>query len=97
LVKGITWHRTCWKLAPAGKVLNPCRALYGGSDGVSQDRKSARIYVGSRGRERKFGTPEFVRLCEKNAAAMVGKALNFQFTQEGMIESAEGISFQLQK
>ncbi len=96
-VKGITWHRTYLELAPDGKILNTCRAIYNGRVGVSQDRKSAQIYVGSQGWERKLGTPEFVRLCGTNAEAMVGKAVNFQFTQEGMVVPDQGISFRLQK
>lgn len=96
-VNRITWHRTYRELSPDGKVLNTCRAIYDGSGGVSQDRRSARIYVGSQGWERTLGTPEFVRRCERSAASMVGTEFNFQFTQDGMIESALGISFRLQK
>lgn len=96
-VKGITWHRTYRELAPDGKVLNTCRAIYNGRGGVSQDRRSAQIYVGSQSWERALGTQEFVRSCESNAASMVGEAFNFQFTQEGMLEPRAGISFRLQK
>lgn len=46
-VNGITWHRTYRELSPDGKVLNSCRAIYDGCGGVSQDRGSAWIYVGS--------------------------------------------------
>jgi hypothetical protein len=97
LVKGITWHRTYRELALDGKVLNICRAIYSGRGGVSQDRRSAPIYVGSQNWERALGTQGFVRLCENSAASIVGEAFNFQFTPEGMVEPRAGISFRLQK
>ena len=96
-VNGITWHRTYRELSPDGKVLNTCRAIYDGSGGVSQDRRSARIYVGSQEWDQTIKGGTFTGVCQWSAESMVGKAFNFQFTQTGMIESGLGIAFRLQK
>ncbi|MFO1486399.1 MAG: WD40 repeat domain-containing protein [Verrucomicrobiaceae bacterium] len=96
-VNGITWHRTYRELSPAGKVLRTCRAIYEGSGGLSQDRRSARIYVGSQEWDQTIKGGTLTGVCQRSAESMVGKAFNFQFTQGGMVESALGISFRLQK
>lgn len=96
-VNGITWHRTYREMSADGKALNTCRAIYDGSGGVSMDRRSARIYVGSQGWQRNLGAPEFVRFCERSASALVGREFNFQFTENGMIESNIGTTFKLVK
>lgn len=96
-VNGITWHRTYREISDDGKALNMCRAVYDGSGGVSQDRRSARIYVGAQEWDQTIKGGTFTGVCQKSAESMVGKAFNFQFTQDGMIESALGISFRLQK
>lgn len=96
-VNGITWHRTYREMSADGKVLNTCRAIYDGNGGVSMDRRSARIYVGSQGWQRNLGAPEFVRFCERSAAALVGREFIFQFTENGMIESNIGTTFKLEK
>jgi hypothetical protein len=95
-VNGVTWHRTYREMSKEGTVLNICRAIYEGSGGVSPDRQSAQIYVGSQGWERSLGRPEFVRLCEKSAAALVGRRFQFRFTSTGMTED-HGIVFELKK
>ena len=94
---GITWHRTYRELSPEGKVLNTCRAVYEGNGGVLSNRQGARVYVGSQGWQRGLGAPDFVRLCERSAAALVGREFIFQFTQKGMVESSAGITFKLVK
>lgn len=94
---GISWHRTYREISPEGKVKNICRATYEGSGGVHPNRQTARIYVGVQGWQRGMGTPAFVRLCERSAAALVGREFIFQFTQNGMIESNTGTSFKLVK
>lgn len=93
----LTWHRTYRELSPDGKVVNVCRAIYEGNGGVLPNRQGARIYVGSQGWHRTMGTPAFVRLCERSAAALVGREFIFQFTQNGMIESNTGTTFKLVK
>ena len=95
-VNGITWHRTYRELSGNGKVVNTCRAIYEGNGGVSADRRSSSIYVGSQGWERSLGTPEFVRACEKSAASLVGVQFHFQFNSEGMVED-HGLVFHLHK
>ncbi len=93
----LTWHRTYRELSPDGKVVNVCRAIYEGNGGVLPNRQGARIYVGSQGWHRTMGTPAFVRMCERSAAALVGSEFIFQFTQNGMIESNTGTTFKLVK
>jgi hypothetical protein len=95
-VNGITWHRTYRELSGNGKVVNTCRAIYEGNGGVSADRRSSSIYVGSQGWARSLGTPEFVRACEKSAASLVGVQFHFQFNSEGIVED-HGLVFHLHK
>ena len=95
-VNGITWHRTYREVSGNGKVVNTCRAIYEGNGGVSADRRSSSIYVGSQGWARNLGTPEFVRACEKSAASLVGVQFHFQFNSEGMVED-HGLVFHLHK
>jgi hypothetical protein len=95
-INSITWHRTYREFSPEGKVINICRAIYEGSGGVSADRRSARIYVGSQGWSRNLGASAFLRVCEKSAAALVGKEFQFQFTENGMSEE-HGAVFRLVK
>lgn len=93
----ITWHRTYRELSPDGKVVNVCRAIYEGNGGVLANQQDARIYVGSQGWHKTMGTPAFVRLCERSAAALVGSGFIFQFTQNGMVESNTGTAFKMVK
>ena len=44
-----------------------------------------------------IGGGTFSGVCRRSAESMVGKAFQFQFTQTGMIEATQGISFRLQK
>jgi len=92
---GIRWHRTYREFSKDGKVVNTCRAIYEGNVMFATNRRS--VYVGSQGWERGLGASAFVKTCEKSARALVGKTYQFQFTTNGMVESATGRRFQIQK
>lgn len=95
-MNGLHWHRTYRELSKDGKELNTCRAIYECSGGVSQGGQSASLYVKVQGWAQNYGQPKFLLVCERSAAAFVGREFNFQFTNDGMIEQ-QGIRFQLRK
>lgn len=95
-MNGLHWHRTYREMSKDGKELNTCRAIYECSGGVSQGGQSASLYVKVQGWAQNYGQPKFLLVCERSAAAFVGREFNFQFTNDGMIEQ-QGIRFQLRK
>lgn len=93
---GLSWHRTYRQLSRDGLVINLCRAIYEGRAVVSPDRKSARVNVGAQGWARGLIKQEFLRVCERSAAALSGQEFHFRFTSEGMAAD-QGTLFQIRK